>query len=326
MSKYQYNGIYARFLENYISFKKNIGYKADSIAVMCFLFDKFTIHEGETVVGITKELAAQWIHKRANEAERTMYARVSFINQFSAFLTDNGFPSCQIPMPVHYRRADYVPFIFTSKQLHLMFAICDNFHINTNMNCTVVILPALIRFLYGTGVRINEALAIKAKDVDLENNTCIVRDSKNGKDRMIPFSESLSAVCKQYRESVSNAAHLSDYFFIKRNGRRCVCAVVYKWFRRMLCEASIPHGGKGHGPRLHDMRHTFSVHALVKMSESGLDLYYSLPVLSAYLGHQSMEATDKYVRLTSNMYPQLIHDTNNICSYIFPINNDYETD
>jgi len=54
------------------------------------------------------------------------------------------------------------------------------------------------------------------------------------------------------------------------------------------------------------------------MSESDLDLYYSLPILSQYLGHQSLEATDKYVRLTSDMYPKLIKEINNLCSYIFP--------
>jgi hypothetical protein len=54
------------------------------------------------------------------------------------------------------------------------------------------------------------------------------------------------------------------------------------------------------------------------MSESDLDLYYSLPILSKYLGHQSLEATDKYVRLTSDMYPEIIKEVNNLCSYIFP--------
>jgi integrase len=326
MSKQHYYGIYAEWLENFVAFKQNLGYQGNYTAVLGGLFDKFTIQRKETTIGITKELALQWSQKRANETERTMYARVSFINQFSAFLTDNGRPSLQIPMPKHWRRPHYVPHIFTREEMHSIFYACDKFPLNTDMRSTVVVLPALIRFLYGTGVRINEALALKVKDVNLEENTCIVRDSKNGKERMIALSESLSEICKLYRKSVQNVSHMSDYFFIRRNGTKCTCQVVYKWFREALREAGIKHAGKGHGPRLHDIRHTFSVHALAKMSESGLDLYYSLPVLSTFLGHQSLEATDKYVRLTSTMYPQLIHDTNNICSYIFPTIDDNETD
>ncbi|MDR0605147.1 MAG: tyrosine-type recombinase/integrase [Bacteroidales bacterium] len=325
MSKQRYYGIYAQFLENFVKFKQNIGYQGNYTAVWSTLFDKFTIQRKETVIGITKELASQWGQKRANESERTMYARVSFINQFSAFLTDSGYPSQQIPMPKHYRRP-YLPYIFTREEMYSIFAVCDKFPLNTNMRSTVVVLPALIRFLYGTGVRINEALALKAKDVNLEENTCIIRDSKNGKERMIAISESLSEVCQQYRKTVNHVSGISDYFFIRRNGEKCTCFVVYQWFRKALYKAGIPHSGKGHGPRLHDIRHTFSVHALAKMSESGLDLYYSLPILSTFLGHQSLEATDKYVRLTSNMYPKLIHDTNNICSYIFPVVEINETD
>jgi len=54
------------------------------------------------------------------------------------------------------------------------------------------------------------------------------------------------------------------------------------------------------------------------MAENGLDLYYSLPILSEYLGHQSLEATDKYVRLTSEMYPGLLNQVAGICSEVFP--------
>lgn len=324
MKRQNYYGVYAEFLKNYVEFKKNMGYKAESTAVMGGLFDTFTIERGESVIGITKELANQWGSKRANESERTLYGRISFLNQFSAFLTDNGYPSHLLKMPKHWKNS-YTPYIFSNEQMSTLFSACDNFPVTSYMNSTVTVLPALIRFLYGTGVRINEALSIKTKDVNLDDGSCIVRDSKNGKERMIALSESLSEICRQYRESVCGVWHRSEYFFIRRNGNKCHCVTVYKWFRSALREAGIPHAGKGSGPRLHDIRHTFSVHALAKMSESGLDLYYSLPILSTFLGHQSLEATDKYVRLTSDMYPQLIHDTNNICSYIFPVIEDDET-
>ncbi len=59
-------------------------------------------------------------------------------------------------------------------------------------------MPALIRLLFGTGLRIGEALVLRNKDVNLTDNFLIVIDSKNGKQRMIPISESLAAVCRDY--------------------------------------------------------------------------------------------------------------------------------
>jgi integrase len=69
---------------------------------------------------------------------------------------------------------------------------------------------------------------------------------------------------------------------------------------------------------MHDLRHTFCVNALLKLSEAGMDLYYSMPVLSTYVGHKSVEATNRYVRLTSELYPQLLTKVNTAYQYIFP--------
>ena len=68
----------------------------------------------------------------------------------------------------------------------------------------------------------------------------------------------------------------------------------------------------------HLARHTFAVHSLAKMAEEGMDLYCSLPILSTYLGHQSLRATNNYVRLTSEMYPELIRKIDIIGFDIFP--------
>lgn len=77
--------------------------------------------------------------------------------------------------------------------------------------------------------------------------------------------------------------------------------------------------------RLDFFRHSFSVHSLASMAESGLDLYYSLPILSKYLGHRSLDATDKYVRLTADIYPELINEMDSLCAYVFPEVHFYET-
>jgi len=56
----------------------------------------------------------------------------------------------------------------------------------------------------------------------------------------------------------------------------------------------------------------------MKMTKSGYDLYYTLPILSTYMGHKSIGATEQYVRLTEEMYPELWKDQRGICSYVFP--------
>jgi integrase len=136
---------------------------------------------------------------------------------------------------------------------------------------------------------------------------------------MVPVSESLSVVCKEFIQ-VKNRLPVSknDHFFITLNGNMCNAHTIRGWFIHILLKAGIVYGGRGKGPRLHDLRHTFAVHSLAMMAESGIDLYASLPVLSTYLGHTRLESTDQYVRLTSEMYPELLKDVDIITMNVFP--------
>ena len=63
--------------------------------------------------------------------------------------------------------------------------------------------------------------------------------------------------------------------------------------------------GKGQGPRAHDLRHSFCVYSLRNFYLAGIDLYCTLPVLSVYVGHKSIAATQYYLRLTADMYPDI---------------------
>src|SRR5699024_1593482 len=107
------------------------------------------------------------------------------------------------------------------------------------MDSLIIILPALIRLLYGTGLRISEALALKVKDVNLGDDYLVVRDSKNGKERVVPISVSLSAVLKEYLKYRDLLPFKGEYFFITLSGCRCSTDRAYRWFRKILAKASI---------------------------------------------------------------------------------------
>ena len=48
-----------------------------------------------------------------------------------------------------------------------------------------------------------------------------------------------------------------------------------------------------------------AVYSFKQLTDSGLDMYVALPILSAYLGHKTIFATEKYVRLTLQMFPYI---------------------
>jgi integrase len=66
-----------------------------------------------------------------------------------------------------------------------------------------------------------------------------------------------------------------------------------------------PHAGRGKGPRIHDYRHLFAVHTLRRWYQAGENLDAKLPLLATYLGHQHLSGTQRYLHLTTELFPEI---------------------
>jgi integrase len=166
------------------------------------------------------------------------------------------------------------------------------------------LIPEIIRLLYGCGLRVSEATHLRFKDVNLGSGVLTIEQGKFRKDRLVPITASLTARLEQYVSLLSDRSGEACFFPSPRSGpyhRH----TIYHAFRQLLWECQIPHGGRGHGPRLHDLRHTFAVHRLVEWYRDGADLNAKLPVLATYLGHQSVAETQVYLQLTAELFPHV---------------------
>jgi integrase/recombinase XerD len=315
-----YYSIYGPYIVKFIALKNSLGYQNKDAGGALSLLDCLAQKKDVLKIGITKELADEYSLKRPNESEKTRYNRIQIFSQFVQFLCDLGLRSYMPRLPKY--SSTFVPYIFSTSEMHTMFTVCDGLSPSPrNHNSSVFAIPFLIRLLYGTGIRINEALYLLCSDICTEGKYLILRKTKNGKDRIVPIANSLATICQEYLRyrALLPGIKKTNRVFILPDGTPLSSYTAYKWFRKIIWAAKISHGGRGKGPRLHDLRHTFSVHSLALMAREGLDLYHSLPLLSTYLGHQSLEATDGYVRLTAEMYPDLIKKTTGISSSVFPV-------
>ena len=313
----EFESVYGSFISQYIAFKRSLGYKYTQAEFRFRVFDRFAVKEKCEQVGLTKDLFEKWMEPIPNEKESNRYRRVNELINFSRYLNDLGIAS-YCPRNIPHIRSGFSPYIFTHDEILRFFAACDE-NLNWGRYPTefVYTTPALFRLLYGTGLRISEALHLETEDVHLDDNYLQLRNTKNNTERMVPFSTSVEAALRQYSDYKEKIFGPKTKYFFANAGDSCWSkGTAYEQFRRILVRAQIPHTEKG--PRLHDFRHTFAVHTLAEMSSQGLDLYYSLPILSKYLGHASLEATDHYVRLTAEMYPELLQQANQLCAYVFP--------
>jgi integrase len=311
----EYYSAHAKFFNDYIDFKRSFGYQFE-VEYVFKGFDTFLVENNFEEIGLTRTICDLWGVIRPNEAEKNRYRRVNTVRNYAMYLNRIGYPS-YIPRQTKNPRQIFTPHIFTKEEIVSFFSACDAAPI-TKESKTTHVYPALFRLVYGCGLRINEALSLKIGDVDFLNNFLVVRGSKNGEDRILPFSESVAEALSAYKKKWKLDTSEDALFFTDRFGGKCSSDAAYRRFREVLFRAGISHGGKGIGPRVHDFRHSFSVHVLAAMAEAGLDLYYCLPILSKYLGHKSLSATEQYVRLTEDMYPGIMEEMNKLCPCLFP--------
>lgn len=71
-------------------------------------------------------------------------------------------------------------------------------------------------------------------------------------------------------------------------------------FATLLSRCGIPKTKK-HGPRIHDLRHTFAVHRLLGWYRDGQDINARLPALATYMGHVYISSTQIYIQATPEL-------------------------
>jgi integrase len=79
-------------------------------------------------------------------------------------------------------------------------------------------------------------------------------------------------------------------------------AVAETLLRRVIQRAGLRETpGRGSGPRVHDLRHTFVVHRMTQWYRQGINPQGHLPYLAAYLGHRNIHSTLVYLTITQEL-------------------------
>jgi integrase len=159
--------------------------------------------------------------------------------------------------------------------------------------------------LYGSGLRISEALALNRSSVDLERSLVTVRASKFHKSRLVPVGKDLTRVLSEYSARKATRAIASDPelpFFTDCRGGRLNADTVLHRFRRACNRAGVRRNSTDRfQPRLHDLRHTFAVDRLTAWYRQGAHVQALLPHLSVYLGHVDLASTQVYLSMTPEL-------------------------
>jgi integrase len=155
-------------------------------------------------------------------------------------------------------------------------------------------------------MRLSEAIGLQRDDVDLEQGVLTVRQAKFGKSRLMPLHPTTCAALRSYAERRDRhlGSRCGPHFFVAEQGGRLLKQYVHRVFWRLSREIGLRRPGDSSAPRVHDLRHSFAIRTLLNWYREGRDVDRSLPALSTYLGHTSVQDTYWYL----SAWPDLMQE------------------
>jgi site-specific recombinase XerD len=310
--------ILAPHLHAYLHERIGCGFTSRTIQSHLRDFDRWLCLHSCPVDMLPRTTVEAWTAKRPNEHLNTHSGRVCSVRQFARYLTRQGLVA-YIPPPKMAVADPYgfVPRIFTPQEIQQLLREIDTWPHHARRPVRHLVMPELYRVLYGCGLRVGEALALHVRDVDLAQGVLAIHKAKFGKERLIPVAPALQVRLQRYADA-RGSRPADAPFFADEHGKPMTHAVVYNLFREVLWRMHIPFVGGGHGPRVHDLRHTFAVHRLVHWYHQGADLTAMLPLLSIYLGHAGMAGTQRYLTLVPELLPAVTERLEHLVGSVIP--------
>lgn len=327
MKSYIFRSILKDEFNAFLDLRHSQGFKDHNRYIWEYI-DRYLTDSHVSEKSVTPERVEDWISSDcAGLKDKSVDGFIAAYNVFAKYLISVGIPAYIYPHALSMRRSKYVPYVFTNDEMTTMFRIADSGG-SSKDRLSRIQFPALLRILYGCGLRLGEALALRIRDVDFDIGVLLIRNGKGNKDRLVAMDTSLTEVLKLYQASVLSGKSKDAYLFESnyKDGRRN-CAGHHRspsWarhnFRRIVEQAGISiiteKNERGICP--HCLRHTFVDHSLARQSENGVSNYCALPLISIYLGHEDLTETQDYAHLTASECTAILKKTSEKYSGMFP--------
>ncbi len=294
----------ADVLHSYIKLQQDTGRRFRADAVVLRAFGRAM---GDVDLVEVEPAAVQMFLAGPGPVTAQCIQKHKILGSFYRFALARGYIEVSpLPATIPKSPPPMTPYIYSSEEIVRMLNAAETLR-NPASPLQGATFRTVLLLLYGTGLRIGEALALAIQDVDLAERVITVRDTKFYKSRLVPVGPRLTAELDAYarrRRTLPLPAGEASAFFATRTGAALSYHRANRLFGRVRTLAGIQREEDArYQPRLHDLRHTATVHRVVYWYRTGQDVQRLLPRLATYLGHVGLASTQRYL----SMAPELLN-------------------
>jgi integrase/recombinase XerD len=292
-------------IDTYVGFQRSLGIKFESAACLLRQFGRTM---GDIPIDEVRPQEVAAFLRGRGRLTATWRCRYNVLSGLYRFAISRGLIDTS-PLPVSRPQLPppQSPYVYSTVELRQLIEATAALHSVRSPQLTWT-YRTLLLVLYGSGMRVREALGLTLRDVDLRQRVITVRNTKFFKTRLVPIGPKLAQELASHierRRQLPMPAGEDSALLTTRRGRPWGYQHVITLFQHLRRAAGIVcPAGEPRPPRLHDLRHTAAVDRVLAWYRAGKDVQRLLPQLATYLGHADIQSTQCYLRMT----PELLHE------------------
>ena len=292
--------IFEHWAHRYVEQMKALGRRFFSEAWIIDRFCRFLAQND--AADLDQALFEQWCasHQGMHANARREYQRV--VRKLCLYRQRTD-PECFVPDASRFpRRRPYgAPVIVGPADIARLLHAADELRVHGAVPLRPAMMRLAVVLLYTAGLGRGELARLRLGDIDPTDGTAMIRDTKFYKSRLVPLSTDAQHELRIYlgkrlvapwnvsAEAPLIGGHLHSHVIYEYSGNAIDRGL------RELCIAAGVRDTDGRLPRVHDLRHSFAVQALLRWYRDGADVQSCLPGLAMYMGHASIASTAYYL-------------------------------
>ncbi len=298
-------------IELYVCYRTSLGEKARVKRYILLAFGKYV---GPEILmdNITEDTCSQYLMIKGLKSDKIThywFCIYSVLEGFFDWAISRGHMN-HFPLPKNkpFVVRDFKPYIYTNSELQSLFKAAMNYRKRCNISYPYVI-QTMLKLTYCLGLRPRETATLRLSDIDFEQNTVLIGETKFYKSRLLPFGSDVLIILSNYLQwrkvTAMEKKISSDFLFIDKRNNPVKLSALQQAFR-LICNVANVHRDDDErcDVRLQDLRHTFATNRIIQWYKEGKDVQKLLPVLSTYLGHCNLDSTAVYITFTQELLKQ----------------------
>lgn len=298
-----------KLMQDHVTLMHSLGYRYDGSEDMLLRFDRFLQSHTELSGEPLNKLTEAWSVSDPTPHRLFEAWKVRRLLSKTLHRLDPGVPIVSPGAALSHltSQQERQPYVYSDEEIKRLLQAALSFP-SPKAPLRPLTLYTMLMLAYCAGLRVREVVALTLADVQLQDETIEIRETKFFKHRRLPLAPGVMAALKHYLAARQQAgapmSPQSGLFWNQKRGQPYSRGSTSILLVQVLRRAGLKPARGRVGPRIHDLRHTMVGHRMRDWYKEGINPQSKLPYLATYLGHKDISSTLVYLNTT----PEVLHE------------------